>query len=121
MITDASSKMKTKTGLLALLAGLIVAVPPAHAQKTYKWVDDQGNITYQDKPPPKGVRVVDEYGEEAKSVKADPNQLAAQDSPVVFYSVPVCDACAHHLTPRSFAETKRSARCGSIHGLQCTG
>lgn len=39
---------------------LTVAVGlPAWAEKVYRWVDPQGNIVYQDKPPPGGVGKVE--------------------------------------------------------------
>ncbi|MFQ5995674.1 MAG: DUF4124 domain-containing protein [Acidiferrobacterales bacterium] len=38
-----------------VLATVLVGVmcgPSAHAVKLYKWVDEEGNVTYQDRPPP---------------------------------------------------------------------
>ena len=37
--------------LVMVLIGLICD-SPAHAVKVYKWVDEEGKVTYQDRPPP---------------------------------------------------------------------
>lgn len=71
--------------LLLLAAGL--AATPASAQKMYKWVDEQGNVTYQDQPPPDDAKVLDEYT--APGEENEPQSGA----PVTLYSVPQCDAC----------------------------
>lgn len=84
---------RNNSNWLVLLAGMLLAVAPVQAQKMYKWVDEQGNITYQDRPPPEGADLLGEYGEKPKAVAADPNQNAAAANPVVLYSVPECDAC----------------------------
>ncbi len=34
------------------LATALCAAPPAQAAKLYKWVDDQGNVTYSQRKPP---------------------------------------------------------------------
>lgn len=34
---------------------MVAVVPSAQADKIYRWVDPQGNIIYQDQPPPKGA------------------------------------------------------------------
>jgi len=59
----------------------------ATAQKTYRWVDQDGNVTYQDQPPPDSAQSVDEYA-------VQPDQAADTPKlPVVLYAVPACDAC----------------------------
>ncbi|MGH7306892.1 MAG: DUF4124 domain-containing protein [Candidatus Rokuibacteriota bacterium] len=35
----------------ALLATALVLVPAASGAETYRWMDDQGNVTYSDRPP----------------------------------------------------------------------
>ena len=37
--------------LVMVLIGMICG-SPAHAVKVYKWVDEEGKVTYQDRPPP---------------------------------------------------------------------
>ncbi len=37
--------------LVMVLIGMISG-SPAHAVKVYKWVDEEGKVTYQDRPPP---------------------------------------------------------------------
>lgn len=76
---------------------VLVLLAPAHATTLYKWVDENGNITYQDTPPPGDVEF------EANDVDSPPTPLpvdagtqieqAALDNPVSLYSVPICDAC----------------------------
>lgn len=46
--------------LFALLLVMGIHVPLAHATKLYKWVDEQGNVTYQDRPPPANASEVEE-------------------------------------------------------------
>lgn len=71
--------------LLVLAAGLVVA--PVSAQKLYKWVDEQGNVTYQDQPPPENARVLSEYAAPGEESNERSGAL------VTLYSVPQCDAC----------------------------
>ena len=67
------------------------------AAELYKWVDEFGNVTYQDSPPPSSVSFEEQ-------IYTDPNQSleetvtleieeAAHISPVILFSVPICDAC----------------------------
>jgi len=70
---------------LLLAAGLLIA--PASAQKLYKWVDEQGNVTYEHRPPPDNAKVLEEY-----STPPEEGQETAS-APVTLYSVPQCDAC----------------------------
>lgn len=41
------------------LAFMVAIVAPVQAEKVYRWVDPQGNIVYQDKPPPSGAGKVE--------------------------------------------------------------
>ena len=41
---------------IAMVLIIIGAVAPlAQAEKVYRWIDPQGNVTYQDQPPPSGA------------------------------------------------------------------
>jgi glutaredoxin len=84
---------------LALTLGLIctfVLLPTAYAVKLYKWVDEDGNVTYHDRPPPEAG-----YSVERKDFKLGGRTTifdgeagkAADESPVVLYTAPKCTAC----------------------------
>ncbi len=102
--------------ILILVAALLV-VPGAAvaAQKLYKWVDGQGNVSYHDRPPApdSGYRVeekrVENRGE--GSSEGDANE-AAQKFPVVLYTVPKCASCDNartHLQKRKVPFTEKNA------------
>ena len=81
--------------LIAVLVTTL-AVVPAYAAKLYKWVDERGNISYQDRPPPEGVGKVEEKnlrdghgGDSGGPTAAE----AAAKSPVTLYMVPKCSSC----------------------------
>jgi len=46
--------------LFALLLMMGIHAPLTHAVKLYKWVDEQGNVTYQDHLPPANASEVEE-------------------------------------------------------------
>ena len=46
-----STSAKTAVFLLVVIPFII---PGAHAAEVFKWVDEQGNVTYSQRPPPKG-------------------------------------------------------------------
>ena len=81
--------------LIAVLVTML-AVAPAYAAKLYKWVDERGNVSYQDRPPPEGVGKVEEknlrdgHGGDSGSPEA---AEAAAKSPVTLYMVPKCSSC----------------------------
>ncbi|MFQ5754789.1 MAG: DUF4124 domain-containing protein [Acidiferrobacterales bacterium] len=54
--------MYTKSFGYLLLAIIVLGATPlaVHAVKLYKWVDKNGHVTYQDKPPPPEADVVKE-------------------------------------------------------------
>ncbi len=90
--------------VLLTLCGLV------NAQSLYKWVDANGNVTYQDTPPPSNVEFEeqtytdpdapvsepaysDEAGDDAGNNAEDQLNTAVETSPVSLYSIPSCDAC----------------------------
>jgi glutaredoxin len=81
--------------LTILFAALLVLPGVAAAQRMYKWIDGQGNVSYHDRPPPAGS----EYRVEERSIKRAPSRggessaEAAAQSPVVLYVVPKCAPC----------------------------
>ncbi|MEM7193553.1 MAG: glutaredoxin family protein [Pseudomonadota bacterium] len=84
---------------------------PALSANLYKWVDEEGNVTYQDTPPPGNVEFeAQEYTVpgEAETEVAPDNALAMEDAarenPVSLYTVPACDVCD---LVRLFLENRR--------------
>ena len=43
--------MTDRLGPVLLLGAALVFVPGASGAETYRWVDDQGNVTYSNRPP----------------------------------------------------------------------
>jgi glutaredoxin len=93
-----------------------LAVSPAFAGKLYKWVNEAGNVSYQDRPPPVGQGRVEERDVHATgSIDADPAaRAAAAKAPVTVYMVSgcsSCDAARAHLKQRGvpFREVNVSA------------
>lgn len=101
------SKFKASSSLLVLLCLLISL--NAEAVKLYKWVDEDGKVSYQDQPPE-----TDDYEEktintQGASLDKDPDfamSTAAVTTPVFFYAVNKCESCdlmrlflEHHKIP----------------------
>jgi glutaredoxin len=69
---------------------------PAEAAKLYKWVDERGNVTYLDRPPPAAEGRVEEknFRERRGSGGSDPAAAeAAGKAPVTLYATPECSSC----------------------------
>lgn len=76
-------------GLMCLTMPLV-----SDAGKLYKWVDQDGNVTYQDQPPPGEATVIEDDSATAASTAFDAaQQSAAEANPVTLYSVPICSTC----------------------------
>lgn len=83
------------------LATMAADTPPASpeeapvAKKLYKWIDREGNVTYNDQPPPdNGKYKVEERilkGEKAPAKKVEENDKPLP--PVVMYMIPKCLSC----------------------------
>ena len=58
-------RMTRGAAAIAVLTGLALIATPANA-RWYKWVDEDGNISYQDRPPPssfeQSTQVLSEHG-----------------------------------------------------------
>lgn len=86
--------MKPIFTVVCCLSMLAVAMPLS-AAKAYKWVDPDGKITYQDRPPPPGMGTVEEKEiatDEKKAAGGTP-EAAAEKYPVVLYSAAGCEQC----------------------------
>ena len=79
------------------LLGITMQSNIADATSLYKWVDENGNVTYQDSPPPNHVEFEETtIDRPAAPLDDETGQLieeAALSNPVSLYSVPVCDSC----------------------------
>jgi len=81
--------------LIAVLV-TILAAAPAYAVKLHRVVDERGNVTYQDRPPPEGAGKVEEIilRDSRGGVSGNPALAeAAAKSPVTLYIVPKCSSC----------------------------
>ncbi len=80
---------------IALSMGLISVA--ANSASLYKWIDANGNVTYQDTPPPDNVEFEETNISEPVPPSTDGSQLlmeeAALANPVSLYTVPACDSC----------------------------
>lgn len=77
-----------KTFLMALM---VLAASNTHAAKLYKWVDSNGAISYQDRPPPKNAKILSEQTVKS-SVSDDINKNPILPK-VLIYTVTDCEAC----------------------------
>ncbi len=76
---------------------------PKNNTKLYKWVDDNGSISYQDSPPPKDVRVLDsdvlkDLPKGQQTVKelrraGEPEPVLDGSQPVMVYTADNCKPC----------------------------
>lgn len=81
-------KMRTLICAAAALSVLWVA-PAAGQDELYKWVDEDGNVSYQDSPPPEDSGQVQTFsGQSDESVAS-----TLPDVDVVLYAIGDCDAC----------------------------
>jgi len=73
--------------------GLIFAAH-ANAAKLYKWVDKNGVVSYQDRPPPSGSKILEETTtKEPTGGQGSGNQSSLD--PVRVYTVADCDMCSN--------------------------
>ncbi len=75
--------------VIASLFALLVT--PAHAGKLYKWIDKDGNVSYQDTPPPPASGRVEE--KTLRGATTAPAPEGPQRPSVVLYVVPDCSSC----------------------------
>jgi glutaredoxin len=79
--------------ILALAVGAM-CLTTAHAQKLYKWVDGDGNVSYHDRPPREaGYRVEEKIIRNRSSRASDANSEVVEKYPVVLYTTRKCASC----------------------------
>ncbi len=91
--------MKAYTLLLALL----LALPTARAE-LFRWVDADGNVTYQDRPPPAEVKTASTV-----KLRGIGGPSSKKKPPVTLYRTPDCASCdsaAQFLTSRKIPLTE---------------
>lgn len=68
---------------------------PAAADQLYKWVDDQGRVTYQSMPPPENAAEVvkTKIGTEGTGDSETAAEQTFETDPIKFYTTPVCATC----------------------------
>ena len=91
--------MKTLNFFKFLVAGTCLALPFASAAVTlYKWVDADGNVSYQDSPPPVGQKYEERSFSDEGARTGDRNAEIARDraireNPVTLYRADNCESC----------------------------
>ncbi|MHB8455337.1 MAG: DUF4124 domain-containing protein [Acidiferrobacterales bacterium] len=82
------------TLIVLLLVTCGLASTAGHAT-LYRWVDKDGNVSYQDQPPPADATQVQEKNLDTEAPPADDSASsdAASKQPVTLYVVPQCDSC----------------------------
>ena len=74
--------------LISMLA--ISTHSAAFTAKLYKWVDEDGNISYQDSPPPENAKIL---SEKSTTLPDAPPVRNSNQPPVLVYTVPNCSSC----------------------------
>lgn len=89
-----------KLNLVTTLLGLCLLSSSANAGKLYKWVDAQGNVSYQDKKPPKGSKIISEKEvKSAESIRIEKQSSQNKALPsITIYTVDDCDVCERFVT-----------------------
>lgn len=77
--------------VLVLLLSVLFNVNTAFAAKLYKWVDKDGNVSYQDSPPPLGSKI---EREEEINPPSNSEPISTQPTePITVYTVEDCESC----------------------------
>ncbi len=81
--------------ILAVVLLTVLGVSTASAEKLYKWVDKDGNVSYHDQPPADAGYRVEEKNLGRSTPSADDGSLSkvTEKYPVVLYSATDCDSC----------------------------
>jgi len=79
--------------VLLVLAPFVFYLPMVQADRLYKWIDAEGNVTYHDRPPENAGYQVEEKEINASPAASDAAAEAAKKFPVVLYSAKSCGSC----------------------------
>ena len=79
---------------IVLLVLISTFSQPVVAEGLYKWVDKEGNVTYQSSPPPEGAAEVEksEISIGTGEDEAETTEVFETD-PIKFYTKPECPTC----------------------------
>ena len=74
---------------------LMVLSATVNATTLYKWVDKDGNVTYQDSPPPDDSQLLEqrELVNLGSNERQRHNRRVARNQPITLYTTTNCDAC----------------------------
>jgi len=88
---------KFKIGLVSSIILLTLFSANSFAVKLYKWVDAEGKVSYQDRPPPSGQAYEEKsFTDEGTNNSSNPDVIRARairDNPVTLYTAENCDSC----------------------------
>ncbi|MFT4636147.1 MAG: glutaredoxin [Arenicella sp.] len=87
--------MKPRILKMCLLSIIAITTLNAHATKLYKWVDANGNISYQDQPPPKSGKILSQKEIDSKPDSVQKSNLGLPQ--IVVYSIKDCARCDRQL------------------------
>ncbi|MGE5242070.1 MAG: glutaredoxin domain-containing protein [Bacteroidota bacterium] len=81
--------------IFAIVLFAVLGVSTASAEKMYKWVDKDGNVSYHDRPPADaGYRVEEKnLGRSRQSTDDESLSKVIEKYPVVLYSAADCASC----------------------------
>jgi glutaredoxin len=94
MKTSPQSIIKYSAIIMFICAGYSSLNHPAWAAKMYKWVDAHGNISYQDKPPPKNGKLIETSELKQSIPSSSPNTQNQNVIPLTAYTITNCRDCA---------------------------
>ena len=79
--------------ILILVALLLPAT--SHTATLYKWIDAEGNISYQDSPPPDESRILEqrELADANIDERDQYNRRLAKTQPIDLFTTENCDVC----------------------------
>ena len=83
---------------IALLLFTCLVWTQAYAGGLYKWVDEEGNVSYHDRPPPAGGEYVLQstnfkYGQLDDDAQLEARTNALKNFPVTLYIIQKCASC----------------------------
>ena len=84
--------MKRLTIKSSYLLLLFLVVTPVHAAKLYKWVDAQGRVSYQDKPPPQSAKILSEKPLKKPDLSSA-KKIRLRTKPIEVYVTQNCPSC----------------------------
>lgn len=89
-----------KVSLSYLSIGLCLLGNVANAGKLYKWVDAKGNVSYQDKAPPTGSKILSEQEIKSTAAIRSEKQISQNTAlpEITIYTIENCDTCELFIT-----------------------